>query len=451
MRKPFRSLLPFLSLLAAVLLPAVAHAQTESGLTADDLFRDDGVKQIHLFMNSKDWKELQDAYKENTYYPADLHWNGMVVRNVGIRSRGTGSRNPIKPGLRVDFDRYSTSQKFLGLKSFVLDNMVQDLPMMRERLVMNFLTKMGRPAPREVHTGLWVNNQFIGLYTIDESIDKSYLERVFGENDGYLYEYNNVPGWYFTTSGFDASLDNLARIFEPKTRESDPIAAQLGPVQQMLNDANGASDFAGAVGRNVDLEDFVRYLATEQFLSERDGMVGYDGSNNFYLYKSPVTGTIRFLSWDKDNSFYGWDRSIWANVELNPLAARALSDARLRGIYLETLEQAAAAIMAPPDGASVGTSAVRDEPAPVQGWLEREIRRIYAQIHDGALLDYGKLVSNERFEEEVQYPAGVLAEARGVRAGRGAAGEAVGVRLPPAPVSLQATASAKGALGADSR
>ena len=90
--------------------------------------------------------------------------------------------------MRVDFDRYSTSQKFLGLKSFVLDNMVQDLPMMRERLVMSFLTKMGRPAPREVHTGLWVNNQFIGLYTIDESIDKSYLERVFGENDGYLYE-----------------------------------------------------------------------------------------------------------------------------------------------------------------------------------------------------------------------------------------------------------------------
>ena len=24
-------------------------------------------------------------------------------------------------------------------------------------------------------------------------------------------------------------------------------------------------------------------------------------------------------------------------------------------------------------------------------------------IHDGALLDYGKLVSNERFEEEAQY------------------------------------------------
>ena len=57
----------------------------------------------------------------------------QIVRNVGIRSRGMGSRSGIKPGLRVDFDRYTTDQKFLGLKSFILRNNTQDASNMRER------------------------------------------------------------------------------------------------------------------------------------------------------------------------------------------------------------------------------------------------------------------------------------------------------------------------------
>jgi hypothetical protein len=396
MRMPSRLvLLAFLATTA--FFPTPSRGQTPPGPTDNDLFHGDVVQQLRLFMNSKDWKELQETYRENTYYPADLHWNGVVVRNIGIRSRGLGSRNAIKPGLRLDFDRYATTQKFLGLKSLVLDNLVQDLPMMRERLVMSFLAKMGEPAPRVVHTGLWVNNVFIGLYTIVESIDKDFLERTLGEDDGYLYEYNNVPGWYFTDSpNVPFTLDNLARIFEPKTRESDPLSAQEGPIQQMLNDANHAGDFVAAVGRNLGLEDLVRYVATEHFLAEHDGIIGYDGANNFYFYRSVKTGTGRFISWDKDNSFYKWNWSMWHNVELNPLVSRALEDAHLKSIYLDTMERAAAVIMEPPDPPPAAGERV-------QGWLEREIRRIYAQISEGAHADGAKLITNEKFESEVQW------------------------------------------------
>jgi spore coat protein CotH len=393
----FRPLL-FLLFVPTLLHPLPAHSQTApTGPTDADLFNGDVVQQIHLFMNSGDWKALQETYRENTYYPADLHWNGLVVRNIGVRSRGGGSRNALKPGLRLDFDRYATTQKFLGLKSLVLDNLAQDLPMMRERLVMIFLARMGRPAPRVVHAGLWVNNAFTGLYTIVESIDKDFLERTLGEDDGYLYEYNFVPQWFFEDSpGVPLTLDNLVRIFEPKTRESDPLSEQEGPIQQMLTDVNHASDFVGAVGRNLDLEDLVRYVATEHFMAEHDGILGYDGANNFYFYRSVKTGTGRFLPWDRDNAFYKWNWSMWRNIEVNPLVSRALEEPRLRTIYIDTMERAAKLVMEPPD----------PPPAPgepVQGWLEREIRLIYAQISEGARADGAKLVTNEKFEEEVQW------------------------------------------------
>src|SRR5881396_3442577 len=72
---------------------------------ADALFNDTVLHEIRLAINSRDWLSLKSHYMENTYYPCDVRWGPLVVRNVGMRSRGTGSRSGVKPGLRVDFDR----------------------------------------------------------------------------------------------------------------------------------------------------------------------------------------------------------------------------------------------------------------------------------------------------------------------------------------------------------
>ena len=40
-------------------------------------------------MHSGDWSQLQAHYLENTFYPADVTYDGHTVRNVGVRSRGT--------------------------------------------------------------------------------------------------------------------------------------------------------------------------------------------------------------------------------------------------------------------------------------------------------------------------------------------------------------------------
>ena len=71
------------------------------------------------------------------------------MRNSGVRSRGLGSRSGTKPGLRVDFDRYSSNQTFLGLKSLVLDNLTQDESGVKESVTMRLFARLGVPAPRE--------------------------------------------------------------------------------------------------------------------------------------------------------------------------------------------------------------------------------------------------------------------------------------------------------------
>ena len=75
--------------------------------------------------NDMDLDQLRTRFREDIYYVVDFQWQNIRVRNAAVRSRGGFSRNPSKPALRIDFNRYTTGQQFLGLKSLVLDNLWQ--------------------------------------------------------------------------------------------------------------------------------------------------------------------------------------------------------------------------------------------------------------------------------------------------------------------------------------
>ncbi|HEX7779576.1 MAG TPA: hypothetical protein VF424_10075, partial [Vicinamibacterales bacterium] len=80
--------------------------------TATDLFDDTRLHEVRLFINSKDLATLRARFQENINTPADIMIDGTRVRNVAVRSRGLGSRNPNKLGLRVDFNFYTRAQRF---------------------------------------------------------------------------------------------------------------------------------------------------------------------------------------------------------------------------------------------------------------------------------------------------------------------------------------------------
>src|SRR5262245_43830311 len=178
-------------------LIAVAPARAQNDAAAP-LFDDTVVHELRLTMSSRDWESLKEHFQENTRYPADLRWRDQTVRNIAIRSRGNGSRSGSKPGLKFDINYHSADRRFLGLKNLVLRNNTQDASNMREFLSMKFFRRMNLAAPRESFTRLYLNDAYMGLYTIVEDIDKDFLAKNLGEDNGWLYEYdfdetNRVP------------------------------------------------------------------------------------------------------------------------------------------------------------------------------------------------------------------------------------------------------------------
>jgi hypothetical protein len=378
-------------------LLGVGNGPAPAPTGADAFFDDTVLHEVRLSMNARDWQTLKDNYLDNTYYPTDFRWRDQTLRNVGIRSRGTGSRSGVKPGLRVDFDRYTTNQNFLGLKSFVLRNNTQDPSNMHERLSMLMFRRLGEPASREAHTKLYINDQYAGLFTIVESVDKTFLKRNFGEDSGYLYKYDypvNGTPYLFEDKGSDPSL-YVPLPFKPETHED---SAKPEFIVQLVQAVNQSSDgtFRSAVGAFLDLQKLIRHIAVEVFVGDYDGFIGNYGINNFYVYRFDNQKTFVFIPWDKSEAFKaGPTSSVFHNIAdvpdslKNRLMTRMLSYPDLYNYYLDTLIACA-------------QSAAELTAGDARGWLEREVQREYDQIRDAAYADTEKPYSNASFDVEIQ-------------------------------------------------
>jgi spore coat protein H len=357
--------------------PASAAAQTQ-----DDFFSDAVLQDVRLTISARDWQTLKDHADANTYYPVDVRWRGVTVRNAGLRSRGSGTRNGVKPGLRLDVNHYLTNQTFLGLKAFILDNTYSDETTVRESVTMKLFDRLGVPAPREAHARVYVNNEYAGVYVIVEDVDRAFVSRVFGakeaqiETGGYLFEFHWLFDYHWEFLG--PELENYAPLFRPQTRDTDSMSALYQPIEEMIRAINEASDedFAASVGQYLDLRQFLKQLAVEAFVADWDGLLGNWGTNNFYVYRFRDGTRAQLIPWDKDNAFMFVDADVALRLQDSVLARRALAVPDLRRFYLDALNECAR-IAAEPNGDDT------------RGWLERELDRQLTLI-DGAIAADGR-------------------------------------------------------------
>jgi len=354
------------ALLGLTLLTAgasTAHAQTDA-----ELFDPSVLHDLRLWINTRDLAALREQAATNTYYPADLGWRGIRVRSVGIRSRGNGSRNATKLGLRVDFNRYVSGQQFLGLRSVVLDNLWQDPSMVREHVAMALFAHLGQPSSRQSFARLFINDEYQGVYSLVEPVDARYLTRTLGDQAGYLFEYRWLQPYYFEDLGDD--LTAYVQLFEAENHPNDPLALAYGPIREMVRAINEPSDtrWKAEADRYVDLQQFVTVAAIEAFMAEWDGLIGYAGLNNFYLYRRAGSDRHVFIPWDRDHAFHDLRTSVFERVGENLLLRRALLDPELRRHFQAELERCA-------------RTAERD------GWLEAAVQRTSSLVRAAAWQD----------------------------------------------------------------
>ncbi len=209
-----------------------------------DPFVSDRVAHIRIVMNNDDWQQMKTNAMAEQYVRADFWFDGEPFKNVAVRPKGMSSlmssagSGTGRVSLKVDFNFFNFAQTFHGLKKLNLNNGFSDPTLIRETLGYELFEQMDIPTPRTAFVDVWINDIHLGLYTMVEQVDKTFLRRHFNDPDGNLYKPESAAAALnWTKDDLDKQSIEPSRTSEQKEINNLDIkvgGARLGDLVMVL-------------------------------------------------------------------------------------------------------------------------------------------------------------------------------------------------------------------------
>ena len=237
------------------------------------------------------------SYPRNTVR-ASATIDSEFIGDVGVRLRGgLGSFRAFdkKPKLEIDLNEYS-GERFVGLESLSLNNMIAECSGMREALAYEAYRVMGVPSSRTGFSQLYVNGQDYGIYLVLETQDDRWLRRNFLDGDGNYYDGKYVySGYWPTLVDFAVGRDHWFDLEEG----IDVGFSDIRQISRAVERADETGEIDEDFARLVDWEEVATLLRVEQWVGDDDGFLT---PNNYRVYFEPGRPMV-VVRWDTDGSF----------------------------------------------------------------------------------------------------------------------------------------------------
>jgi spore coat protein CotH len=320
------------------------------------------VATVRIVIKETDWEALKTNAYAKDYYKADFWFDDELVPNVGVRTKGNASlmetvtwKSPRFP-LAIDFNLFNRARTFHGMKKVHFNNGWSDPTFIRDVISYEIFAKMGVPSPRASFVDLYLNDMHLGLYTMAEAVDQSFLQRYFIDSQGNLYKPEvasarldwteevayqdffmfsmlpapeedplvtlNLGGGPFldilkaldAVEDFPAlasdnesqfsffSSDTMPRNYIEaaglKTNQNDPDHSGLFKLLDVLNNEPDAT-FPQEIEKVLDVDEALRFLAISAVIVHLDNYIGI--GHNTYFYE--VDGKFYLIPWDLNMTF----------------------------------------------------------------------------------------------------------------------------------------------------
>ena len=302
---------------------------TESG--ASFFFESTTIPTLDFHIPSESFSSIDTEARppgcvpyERNFYTADVSFEGQQFAGAGLRVKGgCGSARFLddKAGFKSNLswddpsiDGCPETRRLHGLKKLTINNQIQDASNVHERISYNFYKKLNIPTPRVAPILLNVNDDSWGLYLNVESIDRRFLSRWFGSNQGALYEgtYScdldlaNIPPDENTIKCYSAKFSPD----ECDKPDTDPTADPpgFGPLEEFINAVNSipSDNFYAGISEIIDMPRFLNLMAADVIIANWDGYMF--NRNNYRVYRDPSNNKWTFLPTGIDQTLV--DRSI---------------------------------------------------------------------------------------------------------------------------------------------
>ncbi|MBL8795566.1 MAG: CotH kinase family protein [Planctomycetia bacterium] len=255
--------------------------------------------------------EEPDIHKGNgfgTEFPwahADVIVDGETLKNVGLRYKGNASymasARAVKRNFKIGLEHDEEELRYHGMKTLNLNAGALDPTRAREALAYSVFRAAGIAAPRTAFAEVTLtvpgkyDKEYLGLYTMIEQVDKTFLKQHFKSGKGVLMKPERLRGIDYLGEDWERYKDRYLPKDEPTADE----AKRVIDFARLIN-KGGDEQFAKEISSYLDIDQFLRFLAVNAFLSNLDSFIGL--GHNYYIYLNPTNNKFVFIPWDLDLS-----------------------------------------------------------------------------------------------------------------------------------------------------
>jgi len=219
-----------------------------------------------------DYRKAKDFSTENA--SAQFEFNGEVVylSKIKLSLGGASSRSFQKVGYNIK--TLNKEETLYGLRNIKLRGDDRDPTHMVSRLSADFIKSAGLIAPSINYSRLYINDEYMGLYTFQDVIKKYWIKEFFGEKD-------TKNCFKCETIGFN--FDSFRNSKHPVTCSNlnDDYADYTQPFDEFIKKVNSAKSVQD-LEEIMDIDVFLKYIAFEWIVLSWDHMLIY--GHNFYWY-----------------------------------------------------------------------------------------------------------------------------------------------------------------------
>jgi hypothetical protein len=255
--------------------------------------------------------------------------------------------NPFSANLKVKTDLFGGKADWEGVETLNFNAGARDPTLMREAMAFAIFRAAGVQAPRTAYAEVTFNvpglhdNVLGGVFTLVENVNKQFLKRAFPPGNGLLMKPEGTRGGI---SSLGPNWSSYIATYRPEreatTHEQQRLIEFAGLVSQ-----TDVALFRAKVGTYLDVDQFLRFIAVNVFISNGDSYLG--GNHNYYLYLDPKDDKFRFIPWDQDLSMGVRPQNfdLWRpNTPNNALIYWLLDDPAVLERYREIVKELAATV-----------------------------------------------------------------------------------------------------------
>ena len=327
MTKAFVSMKQILITIASVLL---ANAGKTMPL---DIFWDDlKIHKFHLEMSEAEWQAMEalDLHKglplaerlkkidgeQRELHRARFPWaegsltiNGQHFNGIGIRYKGNASfnlmRGSLKRNMKIKLDWTNKDQNYVTVETLNLNAGGLDPSKLRDAFSYWLFRQAGVPAPRTTFAEMSLtipgryDKEHLGIYTLVEQVNKSFLMDRFGSKKGLLMKPEGIASVEY--HGDDWRF--YAPLYRPDDQPSLSQARRVMEFSHLVN-ISDETQFRDSVSSYLNIDSFLRFISVNALIVNLDTLLAMP--QNYYLYLRKDTNKFVFFPWDLDISFAGW-------------------------------------------------------------------------------------------------------------------------------------------------